>query len=63
MPKSSEDKKIDRKEQSNKNVKLLIINEKLKEESNWRKIDIKSLKRKERINHVNKNIFKKIIYY
>ena len=54
IPKSSEDKKIDRKEYSNKNVKLPIINEKLKEESNWRKIDIKSL---------NKNIFKKIIYY
>ena len=44
-------------------MKLSIINEKLKEESNWRKIDIKSLKGKERINHVNKNIFKKIIYY
>ena len=44
-------------------MKLPIINEKLKEESNWRKIDIKNLKGKERINHVNKNIFKKIIYY
>ena len=44
-------------------MKLPIINEKLKEESNWRKIDIKSLKGKERINHVNKNILKKIIYY
>ena len=33
-----------------KNVKLPIINEKSKEESNWRKIAIKSLKGIERIN-------------
>ena len=59
ISKSNEDKKIDRKEYSKKNVKLPIINEKLKEESNWRKIDIKSLKGKERINYVNKKYFHK----
>ena len=59
ISKSNEDKKIDRKEYSKKNVKLPIINEKLKEESNWRKIDIKSLKGKERINYVNKKYFQK----
>jgi len=59
ISKNNEDKKIDRKEYSKKNVKLPIINEKLKEESNWRKIDIKSLKGKERINYVNKKYFHK----
>ena len=59
ISKNNEDKKIDRKEYSKKNVKLPIINEKLKEESNWRKIDIKSLKGKERINYVNKKYFQK----
>ena len=59
IPKISEDKKIDRKEYSKKNVKLPIINEKSKEESNWRKIDIKSLKGKERINYINKKYFQK----
>ena len=51
--------KKDREEYGKEKVKLPPINEKLKEESKWRQIDIKNLKGKERINYINKKYMKK----
>jgi len=48
------DKNKDRIKYSKEKVKLPIINERLKEESEWRQIDIKNLKGKERVNFINK---------
>ena len=48
------DKNKDRIKYSKEKVKLPIINEKLKEESKRRLIDIKNLKGKERVNFINK---------
>ena len=53
-PEQIKDKNKDRIKYSQEKVKLPIINEKLKEESKWRQIDIKNLKGKERVNYVNK---------
>ena len=47
-------KNKDRIKYSKEKVKLPIINERLKEESEWRQIDIKNLKGKERVNFINK---------
>ena len=52
-------KKQDRKKYSKDKVKLPPINEKLKEESEWRKIDIRNLKGKERINYIHKKYMQK----
>ena len=52
-------KKQNRKIYSKDKVKLPAINEKLKEESEWRKIDIKNLKGKERINFIHKKYMQK----
>ena len=53
------DKIKNRKDYSETKVKLPPIDEKLKEESEWRLIDIKNLKDKERINYVNKKYIQK----
>ena len=52
-------KKQDRKKYLKDKVKLPPINEKLKEESEWRKIDIRNLKGKERINYIHKKYMQK----
>ena len=52
-------KKGDRKKYSKIKVKLPPINEKLKKESEFRQIDIKNLKGKERINFINQKYMKK----
>ena len=51
--------KKDRKQYSKEKVKLPPINEKLKQESEWRKIDIKNLEGKERVNYVKKKYMQK----